>query len=407
MHLDATAVLDEKDLQTPDPQDEIDAAGETEAVDNSQADPQERPETEEANSEASESAKNNPVRSVTIATPDELETLVQLMIRTDGDEQAPWVPGYKVARDYESDDEHFVSHTVEYLDTGCKTLGEAVLVACDRANYFICTNSADDDPKAAKVGEILDNWYESASGIKDDITETIFDKEVAAEDSQAETETQHDNPDDERNQTPENQTLPPVPETKFVITDEAQQHFDKEKRRLEERNMELFRAEGTLSQQLKTVREALKDNREDYNDLLDRGPERLSLFDQPQIASATDETASTAEEDATEPVEQTKGEAVAETPATKTTDTPAEQTEPATSPPQPANESDEAWRKKPIAEIDGLTDKIIEILEGLDIRTVGDWVDVPLKRGCEYTQLKGVTEKRLEKIQAAMLQVTT
>ena len=72
----------------------------------------------------------------------------------------------------------------------------------------------------------------------------------------------------------------------------------------------------------------------------------------------------------------------------------------------PAPEGSEAWRSKRISEI-GLSPKIIEILEGHNINTLADWVDLPRARGIEYTQLKGLTETRFEKISEAVIKVTT
>ena len=44
-----------------------------------------------------------------------------------------------------------------------------------------------------------------------------------------------------------------------------------------------------------------------------------------------------------------------------------------------------------------------DILSAEKIVTLGDWVDWPIKhQGLEYTQIKGVTEKRLEKIAAVV-----
>lgn len=76
--------------------------------------------------------------------------------------------------------------------------------------------------------------------------------------------------------------------------------------------------------------------------------------------------------------------------------------------PTPEQEAwDRDFRAVSLENLDGLTPKIIEILEANQIRTVGDWQDVPARRGIEYTQLSGggakLTEARFEKIMDAML----
>lgn len=75
------------------------------------------------------------------------------------------------------------------------------------------------------------------------------------------------------------------------------------------------------------------------------------------------------------------------------------------SPNQPAG--DEPWRATRLADVPGITEKLAELLEGHDLRTIGDWVDMPKTRGIEYTQLKGVTEKRFLKISEALDAVVT
>jgi len=80
---------------------------------------------------------------------------------------------------------------------------------------------------------------------------------------------------------------------------------------------------------------------------------------------------------------------------------------PVTAPEVTGKLADDSWRSDKIAMVlagtgkDRLTDKLVEILEGHDIVTMGDLADAPTVKGCELTQLKGITEKRLEKIEAA------
>lgn len=67
-------------------------------------------------------------------------------------------------------------------------------------------------------------------------------------------------------------------------------------------------------------------------------------------------------------------------------------------------DSDESWRAERIDEALvklGLTPGIAKILEGHEIVTMGDLADVPMRKGCDVSQLKGMTEKRLAKLDAA------
>jgi len=71
----------------------------------------------------------------------------------------------------------------------------------------------------------------------------------------------------------------------------------------------------------------------------------------------------------------------------------------------------EAWRSEKMADLDGLTPKIVEILKAEGITTLGDWVDWPAKQELEYTQIKNaagaITEKRYEKLMDAVTRATT
>ena len=77
-------------------------------------------------------------------------------------------------------------------------------------------------------------------------------------------------------------------------------------------------------------------------------------------------------------------------------------------PPTPEQEQwDREFRSMATADLDGITPKILEILHGNNIYTVGNWQDVPAARGIEYTQLSAggakLTEARCEKVMDAMM----
>lgn len=64
------------------------------------------------------------------------------------------------------------------------------------------------------------------------------------------------------------------------------------------------------------------------------------------------------------------------------------------------------WRDVKLATLPGLTPKILEILAGNNVHTMGDFADVPKVRGIEYTQLSfngtKLTEARFGKVQEAL-----
>ena len=81
----------------------------------------------------------------------------------------------------------------------------------------------------------------------------------------------------------------------------------------------------------------------------------------------------------------------------------------ADSPPTPDQQTwDQQLRSLAIDGLDGITPKIVEILHGNGIYTVGAFQDWPANHsGCEYTQMSAggskLTEARFEKIQEAMM----
>jgi hypothetical protein len=82
--------------------------------------------------------------------------------------------------------------------------------------------------------------------------------------------------------------------------------------------------------------------------------------------------------------------------------------EPGVGPVAAVEPGSEPWRSTRMADLEGLTEKIVEVLDNHTIYTLGDWVDWPAKNpGLEYTQLKGITEKRYEKIMDAVTKATT
>ena len=147
-------------------------------------------------------------------------------------------------------------------------------------------------------------------------------------------------------------------------TDEAQAAFDERRRQLEERIGQLAIEQARLKSAIKSNREELGEYTDDLRDHLLRGPVRLPLFDQKPTAEA-------------EAVESANDE---------------------TQPPD-----DETWRDLDIGEaLPDLSEKILEVLQEHGLNTMGDLADVAAIKGRELSQLKGVTEKRLAKLEFAL-----
>ncbi len=396
MLLDATAVMDEEELDQEPGQPAEECQAES---DNMQT------EQEAAQAENEMQNVDTPVHTITIPIPPELQTNVRLLLQR-GDSDC-WKAAYQVMRDYEVPPPSNQNRT-EYLDADDLGLNEAVLAACDHANYFVCTNSADDDPKANKVGEILDDWYNSKK-IDGEITEAIFDGDPTNENEPATIPTSND-------PTPTVEaaaccstsagecvtvTVPPA----NGITDESQKEWEITKNRLafEIAELEIEIAEGKAD--IKAKQKQKDNTREELERHIARGPEEMPLFDRPPAPVTSPTTPPAAQ---SSPVTSAPSESPTNVAETSLADKPADAEvveKEAAENPTTTTDDDESWRQRPIAELVGLTEKIVEILHDNDIITLDDWVNVPLRRGCEYTQLKGITEKRLEKIQDAMMKV--
>jgi len=237
------------------------------------------------------------------------------------------------------------------------------------------------------------------------------------------------------------------------VTDEALEFYDRRKAKLEGEIAELAVEQTRLKAAIKLNREQLAETTAEYESHVSRGPERHPLLDRaPQPAeAATDETGNGEPVMPPDAVSSlrihllktiklegvtygTAGTVVqayqdesgdvflAYWPDEETCETAyleAEEFElveeeddpgkpgPVTAPEVIGKLADDSWRQDKIATVlagtgkDKLTDKLVEILENHDILTMGDLADAPTVKGCELTQLKGITAKRLEKIEAA------
>lgn len=356
-------------------------------------------------------------RRITIPMTDDCETSVVLYFlkqqHFDGDtipakELPPvWIPGFRVERRY--DCEPFDSIHEELPDPDVteegvyENLGDAVVAAAENASWWITTNTGDTvgaDPQGFAADMAMDDWKSELE--PETITESIFDDATDTETNAA-----ADGPAAgvEKPTTPSepSPTDPPAAadatpdaepkDTTMVITDEAQEHFGKRRHNIEAVLCQLVIREAELKNSLKSCRDSIKLQREELENHLARGPERLPLFELQAREKAKQEAAKPAA--AIEPSSDEED---------KPGDARVEQ--------RPYTDADgEPWRSVKIADMDGLTPKIIEILDAERITTVGEWVDWPKNHpGLEYTQIKtaagGITEARYTKIVAAMDAVT-
>lgn len=324
-----------------------------------------------------------PIKTITLELPATCQTAVELLlVHIPESDHAPelWYGGCRVSRAFDVPGNYPTFHEeldLDDTDNGWATLGEAALAAATSARGWIYYHSGDDeeDPKSDEAGTSLQAWLDEFD--PETATEAIFDtEEPAGSDSKPEATTE---PVAETPAATIVDQAPPPKSSRVVVSEEAQQAFEDRRHALESIVANLAIEQMALKAKIKANRQALAEYTEDLEKHLNRGPERLPLFDRAPTPPETSEAKPAAEETPT---------AVAEAAAE-------------------AEAAIDAWRALKLADLDGLTPKIVEILDGHDIRTLGDWVDVPKLRGVEYTQLKGVTEARFEKIQAAMMKATT
>ena len=367
--LDATEIQDETELTEAE-----DTATET-AI-----------ETTPENPAAADPLDPRRIRSITLDPPAECETAVVLLIQQD--EHGLYNSGARIVRAYETSPYDKILEWLPIQDpetTGVDNLGEAVQDAVDRATWLIVTNSDESDEKASVVNGYVESWPDSMPKPLFKLTNAIFDKsEGAAEDATGQ----------EPSVIPEELRIPSVNpdgkpikiETPVAVTDEAQRHHDT---RCNELAWEIANAHRELAKakaRVKSLTKVIDAAVDELETAEEDGPEELPLFDQCPEQSAEGEP-------------HDSSDCTCSTCAAVRMEK-AEAAEPKKA--DPVSGDSEAWQATLLSSIDGIPEKILDILAGHDIRTLGDWVSAPLRLGCEYSALKGITEKRLEKIQDAM-----
>lgn len=364
----------------------------------------------------------------TITLPETAGVGVDLLISRGDD--GFWRGGFRVLQMQENASEPVVIGEELPLsqddDEGCDTIGTAVADAADRAYWWLGTQKP---PLPEEAEDALQSWIEEFD--PDTCTEAIFNDATAGEKNtesdgpQPAGESAAELPEDPTmpaGETPHltparSGTLPSTSEARLIVTDEAQKAYDDTRRALEGIIARLAIEQVNLKASMKNNRDSLKEYTEELEKHLCRGPERLPLFDrqaEPATESPRDLSGGEACQAANRVAEKEQAETKDDDPCPKGgqhewgDEDCVKCHEPFITEEEikASEEGKEPWRATKIADLKGLTPKIVEILDGHDIRTVGDWVDMPRLRGIEYTQLKGVTEARYDKIVAAMDKVT-
>ena len=365
----------------------------------------------------------SPVRRMTIELPKSCKTSVVLLFQRFANDQFPaglWHTGYEINRTYDGlkpgNDSLVCMPDGDEIE-GYNELGNAVVNAVESANWVIELNSDDGDKHASRVMEFLKGWTEefesetASVGIFDDATdEEVRAAKEAAEQAEAE-EDDEEEEDEDDDQVEESSATEPVKPGELIITDEAQADFEKRKHGLEEILGRLAIEGAHLKASTKANRESQKAYCEELEKHILRGPERLPLFEieerrRVKAAREAKEAEAKAKQAGTEPTAAAEGQAkpgnADESPRDLSGNKGCQVANRVATAEQ---EEDATWRKERIVDVllgvCGVTEKIVELLAVHDIWTMGDLTDAPRVKGCELTQLKGITEARFQKVQDA------
>ncbi len=326
------------------------------------------------------------IRSITLDTPTEWKTSVVLLIQKGAD--GLYNSGARIERTYETSPYDKILEWLPVQDpetTGVDNLGEAIQDAIDRAAWLIVTNSDESDEKASAAKDYVDGWPDSMPKPLFKLTDAIFDNsEGAAEDISGQ----------EPSAIPEELRIPSInpdgkpikPNSSAAVTNEAKLHHDARCNSLAWEIANAHRELAKAKARVKSLTKVIDTAVDELETAEEDGPEELPLFDQ-RPKQSVDDTPHNSDDCTCSTCSAVRVEK-------------AEAAEPKKA--DPVSGDSEAWQATLLSSIDGIPEKILDILAGHDIRTLGDWVSAPLRLGCEYSALKGITEKRLEKIQDAM-----
>ncbi len=310
-----------------------------------------------------------PIRSITVQMTEASKTEVKLFFRMAQKEVGRvWAYGYWIKRNYDCEPQAPISF--KWIDPNDKNqdaynLGDAVIHAAEAVIWAISNNAVEGDDNSLRARECMESWTTELD--PQEITESVFDDDTEACAFRLSLGKKLGMSPD---QTVELQEFV----DDLLTQGKPQQDFD-------DRRHELEGGIATAAIEQARLKVAIKINRDNIKSLTDTlekhlrcGPGEMPLFDKVEKEVAQ-----------------------------------ADAVEDAGPLPNPAAES---WRSTAIADLKELTPKIVDILDGEHIRTIGDWVDWPAQHpGVEYTQIKNpsgsITEARYDKIVAAMDAVTT
>jgi len=334
---------------------------------------QEEQEQQEATGETPPEIAFDPTRSITLALPPECETAVTLLVQRGSDNF--YRPGFHIVRSYEASPHEQAGEdlpvTDPAADEGFTIFGEAAMSAAEMAAEWLQFNSDDEDEKAQAALTWLDDWVGALDPVA--LAESIFDEEIAICNPCTGTGTFFTPPEvlSIIGNSPAEHVAPPA------VTEDAQQHYDDRKHKLEEQLGKLSIEQVRLKAAVTCNRKAMNTITGELEDHLARGVVRLPLFDR------------TMPEELRIPTINPDGQPIAVDPAV----------------PAPANEaaldeSAEAWRAATIEEI-GIEPKICQLLrDNNQIETLGQIADHC--KDYELTDLKKIGKSKAEKIENAM-----
>ena len=348
------------------------------------------PETTDAELDQIDAAQNaGTIYRITVPMPAECQTAVTLffLAAPDLDTEPPsklWTTGFYITRSYDTQPNDQAEEEQPDADATeenwSSSLGEAVLAAVNQAAFWITCNSNDGDQFADHAVKALEDWKFELDAAN--CTESMFDAE----------------PEIEQKPEPETPAAAAVPKLIQVgntiatpaILAKAVENVNADHETLKQDlaweiargHMALAKAKADAKRLTKAIESAVAE----LEELEEEGPEKLPLFDQAASRQAT-------------PSQREIEQQIQEEPGTPLDSVPPDRIEQ-----RPCQDSDaEPWRTINLQTLTGITDKLRDILSAEKIVTLGDWVDWPIKhQGLEYTQIKGITEKRLEKIAAVV-----
>jgi len=357
-----------------------------------------------------------------ITLPAECKTTITLLFLHVGSQPGAWYCGFQIARDYDTGTLDQSTEELPYCEDSTDedtfdNLDDAVNSAFERASWWLARNSGDEeqDPLGNQAHAALNDYRLS---IDDDVTEDIFD------DGSNPNGFDHGMPEDPPEVALANATGQPPKEAAPVTTivepapiPAAEPPLDAPVYNpCEKIDFEIAACGERIvkhSVEISELKAALKVAKKSWETASDEQVElfgrKAEILMEKQPAKAVERVfvpvldPSWLQTDLTNlRYEETKPESAE---AVESTEAHAARMAAAFAP-APEIDADHSWRSVKIETLAGLTPKIIEILAGNNINTMGDFADAPTRRGIEYTQISfngaKLTEARFAKVQEAL-----